>query len=76
MKKKDLSKTRRQKDCLYGTFYKRMERNSKIEEMVEKMDVFCRTKKHVPDDWRGYCGCFARISATPRGFRISGVGSD
>ena len=36
---------RRQKNCLYGTLQNAMKRISTIEEMVQKMDEFCRMKK-------------------------------
>ena len=42
------SDARWQKDCLYETLQIAMKRISTIEEMVQKMDEFCRIKKHVP----------------------------
>ena len=43
------SDARRPKNCLYGTLQIAMKRIFTIEEMVQKMDEFCRIKKkHVP----------------------------
>ena len=39
------SDTRRQKNCLYGTLHIAIKRISTIEEMVEKMDEFCKIKE-------------------------------
>ena len=38
------SDARRQKNCLYGTLQNAMKRISTIEEMVQKMEEFCRLK--------------------------------
>ena len=39
------SDVRRQKNCLYGTLQNAMKLISTIEEMVQKMNEFCRIKK-------------------------------
>ena len=41
------SEARRQKNCLYGTLQNAMKRISTIEEMVQKMDEFCRINKNM-----------------------------
>ena len=41
------SDARQQKNCLYGTLQIAMKRISTIEEMVQKMDEFCRIKKNM-----------------------------
>ena len=41
------SDARRQKNCLYGTLQIAMKRISTIEEIVQKMDEFCRIKKNM-----------------------------
>ena len=41
------SDARWQKNCLYGTLQNAMKRISTIEEMVQKMDEFCRIKKNM-----------------------------
>ena len=41
------SDARRQNDCLYGTLQMQMKRISKIEEMIQKMDKFCRIKNKM-----------------------------
>ena len=41
------SDARRQKNCLYGTLQYATKRISTIEEMVQKIDEFCRIKKNM-----------------------------
>ena len=42
------SDARWQENCLYRALQIVMKRISTIEEMVQKMDEFCRIKEHVP----------------------------
>ena len=41
------SDARRQKNCPYGVLQIKMKHISSIDEMVQKIDEFCRIKRHV-----------------------------
>ena len=62
---------RRIKNFLYGTLHMQMKRISRIEEMVQNIDEFCRIKKHVPANNKGCHGGVTWITSTSPKYRMT-----